>query len=342
MRSYTQYLNQARKQQRSLCGAVVALVCLFSLAAATPAFAAKAGSNGETLSFTRGDLNDDGAVNFEDLILAIEYFEGRGRLPVIETLDVLDDGEFTESDLFGLAHIASVPGSGFLPERMQIMRGDLNDDGSVDLADSRILEAYLEHGGRIRDTALDAADLDNNGVIDSRDMASLYNKVGRDHDQAASQGRPDTDVDLLDSDGDGAQDIAAPDFSGTVQRDRRVKGDNGRNPRVIDYPAPIDRADPRIQAKSDKGSLGRGGFTTSGPVRGDKDGGSDKGAGGTARPQIGSTPDPVTRSDTGTKGAGISGQPPVRSRAKLSAADSDEPEKVGRQAKSPAKKRARR
>jgi Ca2+-binding EF-hand superfamily protein len=317
MRSYTQYLNQARNQQRSLGGAIIALVCLFSLAAATPAVAATADSGGEVLSFTRADLNNDGAVDFEDLILAIEYLGGRGTLPVIEALDVINDGKITEGDLFGLEHIASAPrGSGFLPERMKIVRGDLNDDGSIDVRDARLLEAYLEHDGRIRGTALDAADLDNNGVIDARDMARLDNMVGSDGARAASQGSSD-DFELLNSNGQGAAEVEG--FSAAPKRGNGVEGPGDRpNPRVIDYPAPIVVGAPY---KSAKNSPAIGGFTTAGRTRTRDGGASDKGS-----PASG---DFTTAGRTRTRDVGSADK----------VADKDKQEKVERKAP---KKRARR
>jgi hypothetical protein len=370
MRSYTQDLDQSSNQRRSpLVAAIIAVVCLFSLASVTTAAAATDSSDGEVLTFTRADLNGDGAVNFEDLILGMQYFKGHGQLAVIEALDVINDGQINESDLYGLEHIASAPrGSGFLPERMQIHRGDLNDDGQIDATDARILEAYLESNGRIRDTALDAADLDKNGVINSRDMALLDNMVrsAEEEKPADSQQDPKSkryDVGLTDSGGEAPEPVEGPDFSGVSERDAGSKvatkkgSDGGRNPRVIDYLPPSDDDGPTFggaPTRSDKGSASKSsvrfGYAPVSRQRSVPGDGANKGEtkSDTSGPELGSNPRPRTRRDAGTKsgpvkGVGIGGheQPRTRTRTTFGSADSDEQAKDVRKALSAKKSAAK-
>lgn len=51
--------------------------------------------------------------------------------------------------------------------------GDLNEDGSVDQEDLRLLRAYAAHPGSAGVSCLAAADLDDNGSINAHDVAVL-------------------------------------------------------------------------------------------------------------------------------------------------------------------------
>jgi hypothetical protein len=306
--------------------AVIALVCAFSLAGATPADAVTSASKGEVIAFTRADLNDDGAVNFEDLILGMEYLKGRGKLAVIEAFDVINDGEINHGDLLGLEHIASAPkGSGFLPERMVIVRGDLDGDGKINSNDARLLEAYLEQWGRIWDTALDAADLDDNGVIDSRDMARLDNMVASEGEEkpavsrAGSSKRSPAGVGLSFSSGEAVETAGSLTFSGVTQRDG--KDGERRNPIVIDYLPPNYKRDAK-QSDKDSEHLGYGTAGSKRSVSSSKKSSSVK-----SRLQISGQPK----------------QPQTTSRGTLSTTDSDkQAQRKAQSAKKPPMKSARR
>lgn len=51
--------------------------------------------------------------------------------------------------------------------------GDLNEDGSVDQEDLKLLRAYVAHPGSAAISCLAAADLDDNGSINAHDVAVL-------------------------------------------------------------------------------------------------------------------------------------------------------------------------
>lgn len=51
--------------------------------------------------------------------------------------------------------------------------GDLNEDGSVDQEDLKLLRAYVAHSGNAGISCLAAADLDDNGSINAHDVAVL-------------------------------------------------------------------------------------------------------------------------------------------------------------------------
>jgi Dockerin type I domain len=51
--------------------------------------------------------------------------------------------------------------------------GDLNEDGSVDQEDLKLLRAYVAHPGSAGISCLAAADLDDNGTINAHDVAVL-------------------------------------------------------------------------------------------------------------------------------------------------------------------------
>ena len=54
-----------------------------------------------------------------------------------------------------------------------LVLGDLNEDGSVDQEDLKLLRAYVAHPGSAAISCLAAADLDDNGSINAHDVAVL-------------------------------------------------------------------------------------------------------------------------------------------------------------------------
>jgi hypothetical protein len=57
--------------------------------------------------------------------------------------------------------------------------GDLNEDGSVDQEDLKLLRAYVAHPGSAGISCLAAADLDDNGSINAHDVAVLEQVLGK-------------------------------------------------------------------------------------------------------------------------------------------------------------------
>ena len=66
-----------------------------------------------------------------------------------------------------------INGPQFTYTGMQFIRGDANGDGAVNLADAQLILDFL-HGIRPIAAPLDAADVDDNGVINSNDARCLY------------------------------------------------------------------------------------------------------------------------------------------------------------------------
>ena len=84
----------------------------------------------EEIRFSRGDLDFNGQVDLEDLLLGVAYFRDGEPLTVIESLDVIDDGRIDMRHLAAIAHLASARGPFRLRgESAIIKRGDLDDSG---------------------------------------------------------------------------------------------------------------------------------------------------------------------------------------------------------------------
>lgn len=110
-----------------------------------------------------GDLNSDGAVDMADILLMQSYLT-QEHTELDLKYDITGDKQVDEADLSALSDIAN------LNNRTAVL-GDLNGDGTVDMADEFILLKYLDGDDVAINT--DACDFTGDGKIDHEDLASL-------------------------------------------------------------------------------------------------------------------------------------------------------------------------
>ena len=73
--------------------------------------------------------------------------------------------------------VSFVPASVFADTDPTIIMGDLDGDGAVTHRDAALLQKYLEREETLNDNQKALADMDNNGVIDIKDLTALQEKA---------------------------------------------------------------------------------------------------------------------------------------------------------------------
>jgi hypothetical protein len=141
-------------------------------------------------------------VRMSDAISTLQYLylPGRSVSECLDAADSDDDGEVEMSDvLYTLRHLY-VPGSPPPPPpfpncgadptvdvlpcsqhpcMVPFVRGDCNGDTAIDFVDIYYILEYVEHGQPIP-SCLDAADVDDDGEIDTQDASYLSNYLTDD------------------------------------------------------------------------------------------------------------------------------------------------------------------
>ncbi|MFN0060347.1 MAG: dockerin type I domain-containing protein [Planctomycetota bacterium] len=147
--------------------AVVVLISCGSLAAAI--------NSVETLRSSPGDLTGDGIIDHSDLRLMLAYFRGAQVACSVETLDFNRDRRVDIADLVGLSEMVTARDAQPIevaPTTVTVKRGDLSNEGQVDIADFYLLTGYL--AGTLKfPAAIDAADLNGDKRVDVTDLSLL-------------------------------------------------------------------------------------------------------------------------------------------------------------------------
>ena len=144
----------------------------------------------------RGDANDDGSVDIGDFIVMAQYITGYGREPAsMAQADINGDRSVDVADLVLLAdYLWGEEESDFGPqsidsraskasgsdkaelvscfETYRTLRGDANDDGSVDLGDFIVMVQYiLGYGDSL--ASMQGADINDDHAINVQDLVLL-------------------------------------------------------------------------------------------------------------------------------------------------------------------------
>lgn len=148
---------------------------LMSCVALVAAMFVANGAYAEQVTFSRGDVDQDGYLTARDLLLMRNWLHGLGSVRVIEALDVDRSGTVDTSDmlrLFMMVQIHMAPSR----EVVKFERGDLDDNGRIDQQDLDLLSKYLTAGVPFRGL-LDSADLNRDGRIDAQDLQDLRAQI---------------------------------------------------------------------------------------------------------------------------------------------------------------------
>ena len=144
----------------------------------------------------RGDANDDGSVDIGDFIVMAQYITGYGREPAsMAQADINGDRSVDVADLVLLAdYLWGEEESDFGPqsidsraskasgsdkaelvscfETYRTLRGDANDDGSVDLGDFIVMVQYiLGYGDSL--ASMQGADINGDHSVNVQDLVLL-------------------------------------------------------------------------------------------------------------------------------------------------------------------------
>ncbi|TYQ13263.1 UNVERIFIED_CONTAM: hypothetical protein Cloal_4330 [Acetivibrio alkalicellulosi] len=132
-----------------------------------------------------GDLNYDGVINSTDYVLARRTFLTVDNLSVedpklFKIVDLNGDGDFNTIDLvlmrrYILEIIDEFPG-----QDIEYLLGDLTGDGEHTCEDIKILEEILSEGSNISGMLELVADVNEDGVVDEKDLILLRQIVNKD------------------------------------------------------------------------------------------------------------------------------------------------------------------
>lgn len=145
--------------------------------------------NAQAIVFIRGDIDGDGLITMGDSQALAAFLNGQADPPeVLDTADVNDDGEINRKDLDDLLAAISgtfripppFPEAGIDPTPDDIddiklfIRGDVNEDGRIDMGDAIFILNSIFAGGS-SPSCLDSADVDDDGRITIGDAIYLLN-----------------------------------------------------------------------------------------------------------------------------------------------------------------------
>ena len=148
--------------------------------------------------YLRGDANDDGSVDLGDFIVMAQYIAGYGRAPAsMAQADINGDRSVDVRDLVLLADYLwgddeSDSGPQSLDSRttkaatkasktavavcdlepVRVLRGDANDDGSVDIGDFFIMAQYILGYGDAP-ASMQGADINGDHAVNVLDLVML-------------------------------------------------------------------------------------------------------------------------------------------------------------------------
>ena len=144
--------------------------------------------------YLRGDANDDGCVDLGDFIVMAQYIAGYGRAPAsMAQADINGDRSVDVLDLVILADYLwgddeSDSGPQSLDSRttkacktavavcdlepVRVLRGDANDDGSVDLGDFIVMVQYILGYGDAP-ASMQGADINGDHTVNVLDLVML-------------------------------------------------------------------------------------------------------------------------------------------------------------------------
>ncbi len=131
--------------------------------------------------FLRGDVDGDGSVDPRDVDALTLYVIGGGNMsvPVLEALDVFDDGKIDAADVAALQEQLGLGTAGHEWDVLDFLLGDLQKDGKIDHFDYRQLYAVIYKGAPVSQTQMDAADISGDGKIDTTDLMFFRWLMGR-------------------------------------------------------------------------------------------------------------------------------------------------------------------
>lgn len=101
-------------------------------------------SEGNRRKRSRGDLNDDGKVNFEDMLLLAKHLKGKTKLSA-KKADINRDGQVNKADFDALLKIV---------KQAKGATGDLNNDGKLDTKDLELMQRLVNEKKFVADANL--------------------------------------------------------------------------------------------------------------------------------------------------------------------------------------------
>lgn len=153
--------------------------------------------------FLRGDANQDNKVDQSDSITIRNYLNFGGKLACVDAADSNDDGFVTMQDVNYLQSWLFLGGTeppspgaftkgtdptsddsgcgettgsptgegGVYTDNLMFLRGDVNNDGKIDISDSIVIANHIQGNGRIK--CSDAADANDDGYVNNLDYDYL-------------------------------------------------------------------------------------------------------------------------------------------------------------------------
>jgi len=162
------------KITKTLAAALIAAVALFTAATAEAQVGSKVPAE-----IIHGDADANGALDIADVqtMLAI-LFEGKNPFVSKRALDHNGDGKFDLADVDSAIRDLQERGPRRgTPVKEDVIVGDANDDGKVNVADLAALAGWLT-GGRHFGAPTEGADLNKDRRVDITDLTILAESLG--------------------------------------------------------------------------------------------------------------------------------------------------------------------